>query len=216
MGDPSQETTFSVPRSLPTKRASQVFLPSPPPTLSRTAPSTNCIREVAQEHYGAGVRKSCSMQRLFFLCSSYTFPSRRPSFNPPCNANYSARGVGMCISGWLLPQEMLSFRTSTFANELSISGSSAAHIATSPPRSSSRLHERARPWALPAAICFGVRGVAIVCTPPTGYPSYGASLSIIPGRPDRRASVPAKYSAKCVGHGHTVLEVVTEIPFFKS
>ena len=53
----------------------------------------------------------------------------------------------------------------TFSNEPSISGSSTAHSASSPPRNPSQLYGRGRAKALSAAFCLGARGAAIVHCP---------------------------------------------------
>ena len=77
-------------------------------------------------------------------------------------ASHSLQGV--CI---VTTPSIGSFYSCAFSVPLppSISGSSAVHIATSPPRSSSQPHERDRPRALSTAVCFGVRRAAIVHRP---------------------------------------------------
>ena len=114
----------------------------------------------------------------------------------------------MRVSRWCLLQEMLSFRTSTFANEPSISGFSAVHIATSPPRSSGQLHEKSSGKGISAAVCLGVRGAAIS---QRHRVLFLWSFFAHPSRsfaPPRLLSL-AKYSTKWAGHGHVVLMVVT-------
>ena len=91
LGGFSRDMTFSIPRSLPTEQASQVFPPSPSLILSIcTARPARFMGEAAHEHRSqeVGLQGSSTVHWVFlFLCRFCTFLPRRRLFNPPCAAN---------------------------------------------------------------------------------------------------------------------------------
>ena len=193
----SLEMTFSVTRSLPTKRVSQLFLPSPSLILSIcTAQSASYTGEVA--HGILRKRWVCNVSAppigSFYSCAAsvLSLPAGRCSTRRAPRTTV-LRGKGMAVSHWCLPQERCSLSESPL---LLINRVSQARPPPLPlPRDSSLHHGRARTRALSAAVWLRAKGTAIAHRPQgialrsfLAHPTY----SFKPPRPFSPHGAPVK------------------------